>query len=94
MRTSPWSATRAAAATPSGIPNVRTKSPPVPRGISASSGALLNPTRPFADLVEGSVAPDDDEQLDTVERCSARELGEVTRCSLNRASPTRPAAAA
>ena len=48
VRTSPVSATSAASSIPRGIPYVRTKSQPVPRGTTASSGAASRPTSPFA----------------------------------------------
>ena len=48
VRVSPSRATRAAWSTSRGIPNVRTKSQPVPRGTTAISGGSAMPTSPFA----------------------------------------------
>ena len=61
------------------MPNVRTKSQPVPRGTTATSGRRVDPDEPVRDLVDRPVATDDDEQPRAGERRLARELGEVPR---------------
>jgi hypothetical protein len=48
VRVSPSSAIRAASSTSRGMPKVRTKSHPVPRGTIAISGGSSIPARPFA----------------------------------------------
>ena len=76
VRVCPSSATRTASSTSLGIPNVRTKSQPVPRGMSATVGG--SSTREAVhDLVDRAVAADDDEQLGAAVRRLAGELAEL-----------------
>ena len=58
-----------------GMPKVRTKSQPVPRGITASSTPRSRDA--VHDLVHGAVAADDDEQRRAVVDGVARELDEL-----------------
>ena len=94
----PASATRAAARRSRGIPNVRTKSQPVPRGMIAIGVRLRRePVEPVRDLVHRPVPPDDDEQLGAACGRLAGEAAEVAgavaeECVAVEAPPRPPGA--
>src|SRR5579859_7288097 len=93
VRVFPPSATRTASSSFDGMPNVRTKSPPVPRGVIASS-ARSAPASPFAtSLIVPSppTATSSSAPSATAERASSRRCSGFSEKS---ASPFRPNAAA
>ena len=72
---------------------MRTKSQPVPRGITASSPAVAA-RDPVGDLVDGAVAADDDEQLAPSSAASRASSARWPGRSEKSASPSSPGVAA